>query len=54
MFRRAAVLGEEITLKVEVTQSLASLYRFSAEAFVGDEKIAGGQILLSFALQGGS
>lgn len=53
-FCRAAQLGEEITLKMELTQSLASLYRFSAEAFVGDEKIAGGQILLSFALQAGS
>ena len=47
-FQRCPVLGEMITLKVEATQSLASLYRFAAEAFVGAEKIAGGQILLSF------
>jgi 3-hydroxyacyl-[acyl-carrier-protein] dehydratase len=47
-FQRCPVLGEVITLKVEVTQSLASLYRFAAEVFVGDEKVAGGQILLSF------
>jgi len=47
-FQRCPVLGEVITLKVEATQSLASLYRFSAEVFVGGEKIAGGQILISF------
>jgi 3-hydroxyacyl-[acyl-carrier-protein] dehydratase len=47
-FLRYPNLGEQITLKVEVTQSLASVYRFSAEAFIGAEKIAGGQILLSF------
>lgn len=47
-FHRCAVLGEQITLKVEVTQSLASLYRFAAEALAGREKIASGQILLSF------
>ena len=48
-FRRCPVLGEQITLKVELTQSLASIYRFAAEAFVEEEKIAGGQILLSFS-----
>lgn len=47
-FQRCPTLGEQITLKVEATQSLASLYRFAAEVFVGEEKIAGGQILLSF------
>ena len=47
-FQRCAVRGEQIRLKMEVLQSLASIYKFSAEAFVGDEKIAGGQILLSF------
>ena len=47
-FQRCPVVGEVITLKVEATQSLASLYRFAAEAFVGAEKIAGGQLLLSF------
>jgi len=47
-FRRCPVRGEQIRLKVEVLQSLASIYKFSAEAFVGEEKIAGGQLLLSF------
>jgi 3-hydroxymyristoyl/3-hydroxydecanoyl-(acyl carrier protein) dehydratase len=47
-FQRPAVLGEVITLKVEATQSLGTLYRFAAEVFVGGEKIAGGQILISF------
>ncbi len=47
-FRRCPVQGEQIILQVELTQSLASIYRFAAEAFVGDEKVAGGQILLSF------
>jgi 3-hydroxyacyl-[acyl-carrier-protein] dehydratase len=47
-FHRCSILGEQVTLKVEVAQSLASLYRFAAEAYVGGEKIAGGQILLSF------
>jgi 3-hydroxyacyl-[acyl-carrier-protein] dehydratase len=47
-FQRCPVMGEVITLKVMATQSLASLYRFAAEVFVGGEKIAGGQILLSF------
>jgi 3-hydroxyacyl-[acyl-carrier-protein] dehydratase len=47
-FQRCAAPGEQVRLKMEVLQSLASIYKFSAEAFVGDEKIAGGQILLSF------
>jgi len=47
-FTRCPIVGEQVTLKVEATQSLASLYRFSAEVFVEQEKIAGGQILLSF------
>jgi 3-hydroxyacyl-[acyl-carrier-protein] dehydratase len=47
-FQRCPILGEQITLKVEATQRLASLYRFAAEVFVGEEKIAGGQLLLSF------
>jgi 3-hydroxyacyl-[acyl-carrier-protein] dehydratase len=48
-FRRYPVMGEQIHLKMAVVQSLASIYKFSAEAFIGEEKIAGGQILLSFA-----
>lgn len=48
-FRRFPVRGEQIRLQAEVRQSLASIYKFSAEAFVGEEKIAGGQILLSFS-----
>jgi 3-hydroxyacyl-[acyl-carrier-protein] dehydratase len=47
-FHRFPTQGEEIILQVELSQSLASIYRFAAQAFVGDEKIAGGQILLSF------
>jgi hypothetical protein len=38
-----------MTLKVELSQSLASIYRFNSEVYVGGEKIAGGQILLSFS-----
>ena len=54
-FHRCPIRGEVIILKVEVTQSLASLYRFAAEVFVEEEKIAGGQILLSFqATESGS
>jgi len=49
-FQRCPILGEQITLRVEVAQSLASLYRLAAEAYVGEEKIAGGQLLLSFIL----
>lgn len=49
-FQRYPVIGEQIRLQVEVIQSLASIYKFSAEAFVDEEKIAGGQILLAFAL----
>ena len=48
-FRRCPVQGEQVRLEVEVIQSLASIYKFSAEAFVGEEKIAGGQLLLLFA-----
>jgi 3-hydroxyacyl-[acyl-carrier-protein] dehydratase len=48
-FQRYPVMGEQIRLKVEVIQSLSSIYKFSAEAFIGDEKIAGGQLLLAFA-----
>lgn len=48
-FFRQAQLGEQITLKVELTQSLANVYRFAAEALANDEKIAGGQIMLSFS-----
>jgi 3-hydroxyacyl-[acyl-carrier-protein] dehydratase len=47
-FHRFPVHGEEITLQVELSQSLASIYRFAAQAFVEEEQIAGGQILLSF------
>jgi 3-hydroxyacyl-[acyl-carrier-protein] dehydratase len=48
IFRRCPSRGEQVRLKVEVLQSLASIYKFSAEAFVEEEKIAGGQLLLSF------
>ncbi len=48
-YQRYAVMGEQIHLKVAVVQSLASIYKFSAEAFIGGEKIAAGQILLSFS-----
>jgi 3-hydroxyacyl-[acyl-carrier-protein] dehydratase len=48
-FQRSPVVGEQMTLKVELSQSLASIYRFNSEVFVGGEKIAGGQILLSFS-----
>jgi 3-hydroxymyristoyl/3-hydroxydecanoyl-(acyl carrier protein) dehydratase len=47
-FRRCPARGEQVRLKMEVVQSLSSIYKFSAEAFVGEEKIAGGQLLLSF------
>ena len=53
-FRRCPVQGEQVRLKVEVIQSLASIYKFSAEASVGEEKIAGGQLLLLFARTSGS
>jgi 3-hydroxyacyl-[acyl-carrier-protein] dehydratase len=48
-FHRSPVLGEQMTLKVELSQSLASIYRFDSEVYVEGEKIAGGQILLSFS-----
>jgi 3-hydroxyacyl-[acyl-carrier-protein] dehydratase len=48
-FMRNPVLGEPITLKVELSQSLASIYRFQCEVQAGGEKIAAGQILLSFS-----
>lgn len=49
-FRRCPARGEQVRLKMEVVQSLSSIYKFSAEAFVEEEKIAGGQLLLSFFL----
>jgi len=48
-FMRSPVVGEPITLQVELSQSLASIYRFHSEVRVGGEKIASGQILLSFS-----
>ena len=48
-FQRSPVRGEQMILTVEHSQSLASIYRFNAEAQVGGEKIAGGQLLLSFS-----
>jgi 3-hydroxyacyl-[acyl-carrier-protein] dehydratase len=48
-FLRAPVVGEQITLTMELSQSLASIYRFNSEVSVGGKKIAGGQILLSFS-----
>ncbi len=51
-FRRAPVVGEQMTLKVELSQNLASIYRFNSEVCVGEEKVAGGQILLSFSRTG--
>ncbi len=47
-YLRSPILGEQITLKVELSQSLASIYRFAAEVYVEGEKIASGQVLLSF------
>lgn len=49
-FLRCPARGEQVRFKVEVVQSLSSIYKFSAEAFVKEEKIAGGQLLLSFLL----
>jgi 3-hydroxyacyl-[acyl-carrier-protein] dehydratase len=48
-YLRSPILGEQITLKVELSQSLASIYRFAAEVYVEGEKIASGQVLLSFS-----
>jgi 3-hydroxyacyl-[acyl-carrier-protein] dehydratase len=48
-FLRSPNLGEQITLKAELTQSLASIYRFASDVLVGEEKIASGQILISFS-----
>jgi len=48
-FQRSPVVGEPVTLRVELGQSLASIYRFQCEVQVGGEKIAAGQILLSFS-----
>ena len=48
-FGRSPAVGEPITLRVELSQSLASIYRFQCEVEAGGEKIAGGQILLSFS-----
>lgn len=48
-YARCPILGEQLILKVELTQSLAAIYRFNAEVLIGDEKIAHGQLLLSFA-----
>ncbi len=48
-FMRSPVMGEPITLKVELSQSLASIYRFQCEVQAGGKRIAAGQILLSFS-----
>jgi 3-hydroxyacyl-[acyl-carrier-protein] dehydratase len=48
-YARCPILGEQLLLKVELTQSLAAIYRFNTEVLIGDEKIAHGQLLLSFA-----
>jgi 3-hydroxyacyl-[acyl-carrier-protein] dehydratase len=51
-FHRNPVVGESVTLRVELSQSLASIFRFLCEVQAGGEKIAGGQILLSFSQAG--
>jgi 3-hydroxyacyl-[acyl-carrier-protein] dehydratase len=51
-FQRSPSVGESVTLRVELSQSLASIYRFQCEVQAGGEKIAGGQILLSFSRTG--
>ena len=48
-YQRNPILGERVILKVALSQTLASIYRFAAQAYVEEEKIAGGQILLSFS-----
>ncbi len=48
-FLRTPAAGEQVILRVELNQSQGSIYRFSGEVLVGSEKLAGGQILLSFA-----
>ncbi len=45
---RCPILGEEMTLKMELSKSLAAVYRFKGEVWIGPEKIAGGELLLSF------
>ena len=52
-FQRNPILGEQVILKVELSQNLASIYRFAAQVYVDGEKIAGGQILLSFSKTSG-
>lgn len=47
-FLRQPGIGEQMILRVELGQSQASLFRFTGEVFIGSEKVAGGQILLSF------
>jgi 3-hydroxyacyl-[acyl-carrier-protein] dehydratase len=48
-FLRFPAVGEQVTLTVELSQSLASIYRFNSTALVEGGKIAGGQILISFS-----
>jgi 3-hydroxyacyl-[acyl-carrier-protein] dehydratase len=50
-FPRRARAGEILTLRAERTATLGALHRFSAEAAVGDEIVAKGE--LSFAIEGG-
>lgn len=47
-WQRYPALGEEMTLKMELNKSLAGVYRFGGEVWIGQEKIGGGEILLSF------
>jgi 3-hydroxyacyl-[acyl-carrier-protein] dehydratase len=51
-YARCPNLGEQLLLKVELTQSLAAIFRFNVEAYIGEEKIAHGQLLLSFVKDG--
>jgi len=47
-WQRCPARGEEMALKMELNKSLAGVYRFVGEVWIGQEKIAGGEILLSF------
>jgi 3-hydroxymyristoyl/3-hydroxydecanoyl-(acyl carrier protein) dehydratase len=48
-FHRSPTVGEQLILMTVLSHTLASIYRFEGEVFVGAEKIAEGQILLSFS-----
>lgn len=52
-FRRAVRPGDTLVIEVEATQSKRGIYRFTAVARVGDQRVANGELIAAVGKAGG-